>query len=479
MTVLAPIFTIVMGSADGLHFVSHFLDHLDEEKNRKEALIKTLERVGLPMILTTITTIGGFMASLSISSTAMRQLMIFASVGIGFAAVATWWVLPLIGLRVSLSTRRIHESERENHFFKKLMGKKALLVSGVLVVGFLWGISMVHTDFNMTSLYKPWTEVRKNLEMIQEITGGGIPVFVTYRFSEDPFSPDLIREISALEEELSRRNLVTKAASAYDAVKAFYTALFGNTEGYPENTIRVHLITRLLGGWKESPLKQFVLEEKRLGRFMVFPKDLSSKTLKGIEALVARHSKEGHFSVVGIPYAIQEMNDRIVPEQLRSLAIAFTIMFLIMWATQKSLNLALLSLTPVGVTMVVMFGFMGYARIPLSVVTSTIANITIGVGIDYAIHYVSLYRSLKNEGVSAEDASWKALDYVARPVTANAFGLAAGLSALFLSPLMIHNYVALLMWVTMLSSSFLTLVLLPSVLTHFRCNWGVRKQKSS
>ncbi len=468
MTVLAPIFTIVMGSADGLHFVSHFLDHIAEGRTRKDALTITLKRVGVPMILTTVTTIGGFMASLTISSTAMRQLVVFASIGVTFAGVATWYVLPLIGLRVSLPSVSKKDKSKELSIFRSLIGKKSIVITLVLVAVFIWGVFLVKTDFNMTSLYKPWTEVRKNLETVQRITGGGIPVFVVYRFSGDPYALSLINNVLSLEKSLVKERVVTRAVSVYDAVGSFYKVIFGSSEGYPENTARVRLITKLLGGWKEGPLGQFLLTEKNTGRFIIFPRDLASDTLKKIERFVVENSGNGvNFSVVGIPYAIQEMNDRIVPEQLRSLAVAFALMFLIMWITQRALNLALLSLLPVGITLVVMFGFMGYARVPLSIVTSTMANITIGVGIDYAIHFISLYRFFRKEGKKPQDAADEALNYVAKPVTANAFGLAAGLSALFLSPLMIHNYVALLMWVTMLSSSFLTLVLLPSILTGF------------
>ena len=54
-----------------------------------------------------------------------------------------------------------------------------------------------------------------------------------------------------------------------------------------------------------------------------------------------------------------------------------------------------------------------------------------------------------------------ALNTVSRPVLANAFGLAIGLSVLFFSPLRIHTQVASVMWVAMVISSLAALFLIP------------------
>jgi len=109
-----------------------------------------------------------------------------------------------------------------------------------------------------------------------------------------------------------------------------------------------------------------------------------------------------------------------------------------------------------------MFGFMGFLRIPLNITTATMASITIGVGIDYAIHYSSYYRNKLKDNNSPEAAK-KAFMATSKPIIANAFGLAIGMSALFVSPLKIHMFMASLMWFTMVSSSVMTLALLPTM----------------
>ena len=89
------------------------------------------------------------------------------------------------------------------------------------------------------------------------------------------------------------------------------------------------------------------------------------------------------------------------------------------------------------------------------------SGLTIGVGIDYAIHYVSLLRQARKRGETDPPAA--ALHYVATPVLANALGLAIGFTAMIFSPLQIHVTLSILMWVTMIVSAGLSLTLLPTI----------------
>jgi hypothetical protein len=114
--------------------------------------------------------------------------------------------------------------------------------------------------------------------------------------------------------------------------------------------------------------------------------------------------------------------------------------------------------------MIIILGFMGIAGISLNLFTATIFSIAIGVGIDYAVHFTSVWMSFRKAGETTQHATEKTLKYTGRPIVANAFGLAVGLSALLLSPLQIHVYMSLLMWVAMSSGVFLSLSFLPTLL---------------
>jgi predicted RND superfamily exporter protein len=97
----------------------------------------------------------------------------------------------------------------------------------------------------------------------------------------------------------------------------------------------------------------------------------------------------------------------------------------------------------------------------LNIMTATLSAIAIGVGVDYSIHLISGIYYYRGQGSDFKESVYLALASVSRPILANAFGLAIGLSALFFSPLLIHTHVASVMWVAMVVSSLAALFLIP------------------
>jgi len=114
------------------------------------------------------------------------------------------------------------------------------------------------------------------------------------------------------------------------------------------------------------------------------------------------------------------------------------------------------------ITLVGLYAVMGYFAIDISIITCIMSGMTIGVGIDYAIHYTSVFRFLQKKG--SEHPAEEAVKFVATPVLANALGLSIGFTVMIFSPLQIHTTLAILMWVTMLLSALLSLSLLPTLL---------------
>jgi predicted RND superfamily exporter protein len=131
--------------------------------------------------------------------------------------------------------------------------------------------------------------------------------------------------------------------------------------------------------------------------------------------------------------------------------------------TLKSFKIALYSLLPIIITTASLYGFLGLSQIPLNITTVIIFSITIGVGIDYAVHFSSVYKYYLKETKDNSLAIDMAYQNSSRPIIANALGISLGLSVLILSPLTIHFNISVLMWVSMIVSVVLTLTLLPFI----------------
>ena len=463
VTVLVPIFTIVMGSADGLHFVSHFLENKASGHPNSDSLAITLSSVGKAMILTTLTTMAGFISLSTINSQSMVQMGIFASVGIGLAAVATWFVLPLILVNFSNSSVK-GKTLRISAFFERFSDRKALLIALAIVIGFTPGLFLLKSDFNMMEIYKSYTKVRRNIQMVQDVFGSALPVFLVYS-GNDLYGADSANYILELQHKIANIDGVEKTMSMYDIIVAMNKRLYGE-KGYPQLPLRLLLIKRVL---PKEVLSNFLDTEGKSARSMIFLSNLDSSTLEQLTAVVENSQNEAftELYISGIPFIMKEMNDSIIPQQLRSLLVALACIFLLLMLSQRNFITPLLSVIPVTITLIALFGFMGYFNMDLNVVTVTMASIVIGVGIDYSIHFAELYRYYSKEG-DKRQALHRTFVSASKPIIANALGLSVGLTAMFLSPLTIHSYLASIMWVTMLTSCFVSLTLLPFLITRIR-----------
>lgn len=455
VTVLVPIFTIVMGSADGLHFVSHFLENKQSGLSNVESLSISLESVGKAMIMTTLTTMAGFLSLATINSNSMVQMGIFASMGIGLAAVATWFVLPVM-LVESKDFKLKKPSLNIPAFFEFFSGKKALFASLFIIIAFLPGLFSLKANFNVLGLYKSYTKVKKNVEKIQEVFESALPVFLIYSDS-NVWEPKFANSVIELQNRIKKIKGVQKIVSVYDIVSLINERLYGQ-KGYPQILPRVLLIKKLL---PSEQINNFVDHSERNGRSMIFLKDLNNRTLNDLQQIVSTNVKAplNNIQLAGIPFIIEEMNNSIIPQQINSVAFALLFVFILLLISQKNFITPFLSIIPISITLIALFGFMGYFGIDLNIVTVTIASIVIGVSIDYSIHFVEIFKYYHKKNKT--DALKKTFKSVSKPILANALGLAIGLTAMFFSPLMIHSYLAAIMWVTMLTSSFVSLTLLP------------------
>jgi predicted RND superfamily exporter protein len=79
------------------------------------------------------------------------------------------------------------------------------------------------------------------------------------------------------------------------------------------------------------------------------------------------------------------------------------------------------------------FGAMGWLGVPLGVATSMFSAMTLGVGVDYAIHLLERWKSLRAVGASAEEAMRAALASSGPTICVDAASVALGFGILTLS----------------------------------------------
>ena len=140
---------------------------------------------------------------------------------------------------------------------------------------------------------------------------------------------------------------------------------------------------------------------------------------------------------------------------------ALILVAILLWTTYRRLRPTLVALVPLVLTIIALLGFISASGIQLNLITAVASSIVIGVGIDYAIHFVAAIDHARQEGPGYV---MRAIDAAGRPIVANALGIAIALTALWLSPLRPHHHISGIMWVSMTVAALGALVVIPALL---------------
>jgi predicted RND superfamily exporter protein len=154
--------------------------------------------------------------------------------------------------------------------------------------------------------------------------------------------------------------------------------------------------------------------------------------------------------------------------QIKTIFTVFTIIFILFLIVFRSISIAVIAVIPNILPSLVILGLMGWAGIPLDIMTITIAAIAIGIGIDNAIHYISRFKSellLDGDYVSSMH---RAHNSIGVSMFYTAATVAIGFLVLILSNFIPSIYFGIFMAIAMLSAVIVNLTLLPKLLIIFK-----------
>lgn len=460
LTVLSPLFILVMGSAYGLHYISHYLDNISEYRDRRELTIETLGMVGTPIFLATITTMAGFASLVWTDIIPMRYMGIFVTLGIGYAGFIALFFLPAVLSRLNVTAKA---PATKDAWLRNTMLKASrqripiILVFAVILVVSIVFIPGLQVESNTLTYFKESSEIRQTFDRVEKSFGSAIPLtgeIVTAGGQSALLDAELAARVLETERELEALPGIKSAFSAFDLVVGINKMATGQ-DGYPANPAFLRM---MLSQIDSGEISSFVSEDGL--KLVIKTEELDSKDIERLDEFVAENSDTIRI-ITGMPVLFSEMNKLVFRSQVQSLGLALLLIFIMLWVTLRRFTAALAGLLPIALTICAILGMLSITGFNVNLMTANLSAIAIGVGVDYSIHLISGVYYFRRRGLSRQDSVDSAIATVSRPVLANAFGLAIGLSCLFFSPLRIHTQAASVMWVAMVVSSLAALLLVP------------------
>ncbi|MEJ2140078.1 MAG: MMPL family transporter [Gammaproteobacteria bacterium] len=154
-----------------------------------------------------------------------------------------------------------------------------------------------------------------------------------------------------------------------------------------------------------------------------------------------------------------------------SLVGAFGAVFVMMATLFRSVRFGLIAMLPLSTTILAVYGLIGWIGKDYDMPIAVLSSLTLGLSVDFAIHFIQRMRTLTQETGSFSAAAVLMFEEPARAISRNAIVIALGFTPLFFAPLVPYITVGAFMASIMAISGSATLLLLPAVL-----GWALKKE---
>ncbi|MGE4453225.1 MAG: RND family transporter [Sphaerochaeta sp.] len=486
---MIPVMLIAIGVAYGIHMHNtiHHLIQSYPEISKGELANQALKQMVKPIIMTAVTTAIGFVALMSSQVLPVRYFGLFAALG-----VLSEMLLALLLFPASiylLGKPKYKESKREitsrggkaSHAgsFQRLLDERPkliVLISLAILVAGLWGTSKVWIDTSFLANFEEDSDIVQTDQFVNSKFGGTSTLNIILSGDEsDLFKhPEVLQAMDSMQADLEENPIVGNTLSLATFIKQMNQVMMEYEEGTysipdSQNLISQYLLLYEFSGDPES-LQQVIDYEYTSANITVQLKSDSSAVLKDILAVVNNYQPQ--FSEYGITvgyagsgYKAFIFSELLLEGQIVSLLISFAIIILLLAILFKNLRIGLVGTVPIAITAIVNFGVMGLLGIPLSSATALITSIAIGIGVDYAIHFLEHYTNMRLEGSTLEEATKQTLAHTGRAIIFNAIAVMGGFAILMFSVFPPNRQVGALIVLNMATSAIGTLTILV-VLVH-------------
>ncbi len=468
----------------------------------QETLWVTMRKMVWPCFYTALTTVLAF-GSLVLSS--IKPVIDFGwmmSIGLLVTFLVSFLFFPTAAAvlqKPAVTTTRQSPGTWVTRWLSHLSakhGRSVISVSLLLGIFGAVGISKLQVENSFINYFGKGTEIYQGLKLIDRELGGTTPLEVLIRFDSEPsintaqddqddeldlllgsvsqgdpvdywFTPQKIETVSAVHDFLQRQYGVGQVLSLASLIRVGESI---SQQTFDAFELAV-LYKRMPADLKAALLTPYVSIERNEVRLSARVKDSlpnlkRNDLLKEIQAGLEKELdlKSQNFQISGLVVLYNNMLQSLFDSQIKSLGVVMLGIAVMLLVLFRSIKLALIGVVPNILAASIILGLMGWLKIPMDMMTITIASITLGIAVDNSIHYLYRFRTeLPRLG-----------DYVAtlhychanigRAIFYTATTIIVGFSILVLSNFLPTIFFGLLTALGMAIALFASLTLLPQLI---------------
>jgi len=489
MSSMIPVFLMPIAILDDIHILSEFFDRYRILGDKRRALIEAMRPLYKPMLYTTLTSAVGF-ASLALADIPpVRIFGLFVAFGIAAAWLLAITMVPAI---ISLMDdeklkRRLYRGEGAaatmfDRVLKPLGGfaftrAKVVLVLGVAAFAFgVIGLSQIQVNDNPVKWFKESHPLRVADTVMNRLFGGTYMAYVVIEGNAPDAvkRPEVVSYIDRMQQDLETDPLVGKTSSVADIVKRINLVLHDNDKAYDTVPGTADAVGQFLFLYQSTgdpnDLDNFIDREARKANVWVQMKGGDNRQMQEVEdklaAFVQQNPLPEGLSLrwSGLTYINKVWQDLMVVGMLKAVLGSFVVVFALMLFEFRSLTLGILAMVPLTGSITLTYGLVGWLGKDYNMPIAVCAALTLGLGIDFAIHYLQRFKAHVAESRDVEATNRHMFGEPGRAIARNAIVITFGFLPLTASTLGPYITVGLFFASLMLFCTLATLFMLPGAL---------------
>jgi predicted RND superfamily exporter protein len=487
VNMIIPTLLIAVGSAYAMHIMAAYFDEAAQDPVAKQAIVKGLLRVCLPTIFASVTTMVSFGSLLLNRIAIVREFATFSCLGLVFMLIIHLTYIPaaLSCLKMKKVRRMAGLGDHSwiGTFLKKVVWtiqnqpRGVIAVASIISVVAAVGLFRIRVETTPISFFRDDSQIKMAVQDVHRKLAGIYPVNVVLRSDRDGYfaSPRVLQKVEALQKSLATIQGVDLTVSVVDLLKfeGLFTRSFRNKAKYyvvPDDTYVVREAIKNYRIFDAGDLvDRFISED--FSRINIVCRTHCESTIdfmeaeKTIRSYVKKYFPEGiDFDVTGLCVVGSHSAHALTMGQIKSLGLALVCIFVLVSMLFLSAKVGALAMIPNLFPVIVNFGIMGWFGIHLTVATSLVASIAIGLAVDDTIHFIFRFRQQFSKDFSRRQANYRTIADVGKPIVFTSVAIGLGFSVLLFSSFLPTSIFGALMLITMASALFGDLLILPIIM---------------
>jgi predicted RND superfamily exporter protein len=418
---------LVLTMEINIHYIQRYKQFQDLYPKKTETQLTQLTSDGIfqSILYGVFITIIGFLSFIFCDIRPVIDFGYMMSVGLIISMLVTMILLPSLIIQFKPKITKKNKI-KDSKFFKNLanfaINQKLLIIfcSTTILLASFYGSSKITVENSFINYFNKDTEIYKGMKLIDEKLGGTTPLEIIVKFkdasskkaSSDDFfetsSSDEFKDsywftnfrtetITNVHKYLESLPEIGKVLSFYSVIQMGEKINDNKKLGSLEMAI---LYSKLPDDIKKNIVSPYISIDNNEARFSVRVVD-SNPDLNRKELLskIQMHLEQNHklskddFRITGVFVLFNNQLQSLYKSQIQTLSFSYFGILIALFILFRSWKLSLIASAPDIVASMMILGSLGFLKIPLDMMTITIATIVMGIGTRAGIYYINRFKS--------------------------------------------------------------------------------------